>query len=56
MKNYRNGVSDVSPPWYHKDPRPCWTRIGFDGRAIAIGPGPYLVPVPSVYLPKEANT
>jgi hypothetical protein len=49
MKNYRNGVNDVSPPIQHRDLRPCWTLIGFGGRAIVIGPGPGLHLHPSNY-------
>ncbi|WP_181176973.1 MULTISPECIES: hypothetical protein [unclassified Mesorhizobium] len=50
MKNWRNSVHDVGPPLHHDDPRHRFTKIGFGGVAIVIGPGPFAVPAPSVYV------
>lgn len=56
MKNWRNGVHDVSPPLHHADLRPCWSKIGIAGHAIAIGPGPILIQSPSAYArPKDGS-
>jgi hypothetical protein len=48
-KNWRNGREDVSTPLQHADTRRRFTKIGFGGVAVVIGPGPSVVPVPSVY-------
>lgn len=55
MKNWRNGVHDIGPPLHHEDPRPRLTKIGFNGLAVLIAPGPILVPAPSVYQTEPSN-
>ena len=55
MKNFRNGVHDVSPPLQHADLRPCWSKIGFNGVAIVIAPGG-AYEAPSAYArPKDGS-
>ncbi|WP_353645737.1 hypothetical protein [Mesorhizobium sp. WSM2239] len=49
MKNWRNGIDDIGPPLKHADLRPCFSKIGVNGVAIVIGPGPTLMPAPSSY-------
>lgn len=53
MKNWRIDMHDVSPPIHHDDLSPRRSRIGFGGMAIEIGPGPYLIRVPSAYTPPK---
>lgn len=56
MKNWRTSIHDVSPPIHHDDLRPCWSKIGFGGVAIVIGPGPIAQPAPSAYVPTRSPT
>ncbi len=57
MKNWRNGRDDVSPPFGHKDLSPRTTKIGCNGMAITIAPGPVIAVVQSVYVqrPEDRN-
>ncbi|MER9295764.1 hypothetical protein NKI38_04580 [Mesorhizobium sp. M0621] len=55
MKNWRTDMYDVSPPLHHDDLRPCWSKVGFGGVAIIIGPGPTAMPAPSAYATKEST-
>ncbi len=53
MKNWRNGVHDVSPPLQHPDMRDHFTRLRIGPLAFVIVPGPHLAPVhPDIPLAK----